>query len=1125
MSQFTVRFPSAHTPRWRLFLSRRLAATVSRTPVMWRWRTALALLASAFLAAGPGAATVDAGTFNVITCATGRQEAGVPVMGVRSGATAFSACPANGDRFRGIVAGVSAESGPFTDGDHVYYHFDAAGNRIRWLYAQLTMVCGGNGWYAGLFDGGHGWFWGLGAAATGWDCLPPMPNSGPRPYMALNVRGRTALRWGVLCRAVSCAASRPTWNGQWRYRAGAERMLFSVEDTAAPTLAVTGGSALAVPWLTGPRSITYRASDATGIASEVVVVARSGGSVVRRQERTLACDRARVPASEEGAAFGDSGHEQEWFWIRVADQAGRTYHTFRPCPQLSGEYVLDTTTLADGEYRVAIAATDAAGNGALQSGPALRIDNTPPPAIEPVVEPSQLALNRSDASAWRRENRFVVRWRNPDRLNGAPYSTVEWEICALGGGRCREERARIDGASGASNGLVLAVPAVGEWQLRVRLRDEAGHAGPWSRARVLRYDSTIPERAQVDRRNGWLNDAEARSYRSTVRMELERSTAAPASGIAGYSVALDRDPDDTVDVWSDGRRASGYEAHVTLAELSEGVHELRARAISGSGAASSEIDATTLAVDRTPPALQLEAPPAGVWQRDGVRVTVTARDQAHLSGMLPARSETKDGGFVRISTRTAARRCDGRSPAEASCTLEIAADGRHVLAFEAFDVAGNRAVGPATVVLIDRTPPSGWIERPVPSDPTRLLAAVNDAVSGVAAARFEFRALGESDWRPLATEKVAAGRFQARLRDETLAPGRYELRLLAKDVAGNIASIETFGAPSGARPRAIVAVPLRDRPRLGLAAPLTPRPSPPSVVAFAWFEGEHLVVSGRIDPQAAGKVQIAATTRRRTVRAIARLRDSRFTARLRLGRGRENARVTVVFPGSAAVRSARVSFVATRPSGGSGLLRVGSLDLDRSPLALAFGVASVVSGRLVASDGRAIPGARIALERRPFGGWPAEPLGTAVTGEGGAFTVLVPPGPSGRIVATFAGDGRALPATTATELRVAARVRLAASRRTLRNGDTLGLRGRVGGGYVPPEGVIVALQALAGDRWRTFETVRTDSSGRFQADYTFRSVTARTRFRLRAVALRQAGWPYEPGASPVVSVAVRVRRP
>jgi hypothetical protein len=125
----------------------------------------------------------------------------------------------------------------------------------------------------------------------------------------------------------------------------------------------------------------------------------------------------------------------------------------------------------------------------------------------------------------------------------------------------------------------------------------------------------------------------------------------------------------------------------------------------------------------------------------------------------------------------------GRAP------VAVAADGRHTLTYRAFDVAGNASVQKEAVFKIDGTAPVGSFRGVNPADPRQLKVDVTDATSGVADGRIEYRREGESGFTRLATTR-AGGVLSARLDDETLPAGRYELRAVVTDVAGNEAVID-----------------------------------------------------------------------------------------------------------------------------------------------------------------------------------------------------------------------------------------------------------------------------------------------------------------------------------------------
>lgn len=107
-------------------------------------------------------------------------------------------------------------------------------------------------------------------------------------------------------------------------------------------------------------------------------------------------------------------------------------------------------------------------------------------------------------------------------------------------------------------------------------------------------------------------------------------------------------------------------------------------------------------------------------------------------------------------------------------------------------------------------------------------------------------------------------------------------------------------------------------------------------------------------------------------------------------------------------------------------------------------------------------------------------------------------------------------------IKVRAGVSLRIDERVVRNGQRVTFRGRVAG-RIPTGGATVALQAKVGRRFRTFRQVRVTpaSAGRFATRYRFTATTRTTRYRFRALVLKQGELPYETGASSVATVVVQ----
>ncbi|HEX6619424.1 MAG TPA: hypothetical protein VF024_07190, partial [Solirubrobacteraceae bacterium] len=112
---------------------------------------------------------------------------------------------------------------------------------------------------------------------------------------------------------------------------------------------------------------------------------------------------------------------------------------------------------------------------------------------------------------------------------------------------------------------------------------------------------------------------------------------------------------------------------------------------------------------------------------------------------------------------------------------------------------------------------------------------------------------------------------------------------------------------------------------------------------------------------------------------------------------------------------------------------------------------------------------------------------------------------------------RAFAATLDVLQRVQAGATLRASRRVVPDGGAVTFRGRLRGGYVPPRGKLVELQATDRGRWRTFALVRSSRSGAFRYRYRF---SGSGRFAFRARVRFERAYPYVLGYSRRTSVSV-----
>ena len=119
--------------------------------------------------------------------------------------------------------------------------------------------------------------------------------------------------------------------------------------------------------------------------------------------------------------------------------------------------------------------------------------------------------------------------------------------------------------------------------------------------------------------------------------------------------------------------------------------------------------------------------------------------------------------------------------------IKVPDAGEYVARLWLRDEAGNedpKTAGTPVRLRFDDQAPNVAFEKQDPADPTRISLQATDRGSGVGMGEIELRKQGARAWEPLGTH-VQGGHLVARLDDENLADGTYELRGRASDRAGN----------------------------------------------------------------------------------------------------------------------------------------------------------------------------------------------------------------------------------------------------------------------------------------------------------------------------------------------------
>jgi hypothetical protein len=181
-----------------------------------------------------------------------------------------------------------------------------------------------------------------------------------------------------------------------------------------------------------------------------------------------------------------------------------------------------------------------------------------------------------------------------------------------------------------------------------------------------------------------------------------------------------------------------------------------------------------------------------------------------------------------------------------------------------------------------------------------------------------------------------------------------------------------------------------------------------------------------------------------------------------------------------------------------------------------------IVGRLLDVQGVPITGARVWVAVAVTDGvWQlsGEPM---ITSETGSVTGVLPahaPSRDIRLVYFPYSDSSENVQSPPRHLKVRASTTIETGQAEYRNGETADFWGRVTTGPVIRRKVVY-LQVVVRGKWRTFDTTRADSKGRWGLRYRFTATRRPTVYRFRAVVPTEHGFPWATGHSRAVGVLV-----
>ncbi|MCW2989165.1 MAG: hypothetical protein JWM24_2103 [Solirubrobacterales bacterium] len=384
---------------------------------------------------------------------------------------------------------------------------------------------------------------------------------------------------------------------------------------------------------------------------------------------------------------------------------------------------------------------------------------------------------------WHPDNDFRLDWdRPPVAAQGFPIVAVDYRILNSAGTPVIPETRLPWDTSQIENLHLPTGPGI--YTADVWLVGPGEQRGPQVSA-TLRFDDARPGPVQPLAPAGWVAGKAA-----AVVIIQHPAEPQPLSGIRGYAVSVDRGtgsvpcagadrcslPETDLRDGIDGDRAS-------LGVLPEGVHMVRAVAVSGSGMRSAEVGSALVRVDATPPEVTLSGVPQG-WANGPVRVAARATDS--LSGMAPS---GPGGPYTALAIDSAVPRVD---PGDSTAAI-VSGEGPHRLAFYARDAAGNvDDESPAVAtVRVDESPPLiAFANSQDPREPERIEATVRDPLSGSEPTRGSIALRPAGSRQPFAPLPTvgSGGHLVARWNSDAFPAGTYEFKATGYDVAGNATS-------------------------------------------------------------------------------------------------------------------------------------------------------------------------------------------------------------------------------------------------------------------------------------------------------------------------------------------------
>jgi hypothetical protein len=525
----------------------------------------------------------------------------------------------------------------------------------------------------------------------------------------------------------------------------------------------------------------------------------------------------------------------------------------------------------------------------------------------------------------------------------------------------------------------------------------------------------------------------------------------------------------------------------------------------------------------------------GEWVRGKQGLNYEASDNVGVKGAFASLTSVRSTDDTRACDYSQRIPCPNGLGQIGAVETERAAEGTQQLYVTAEDAAGNSANSAPVTARIDNAAPGTvqvaeeggeiWRNR------NEFNAAWENASeldrAPITAAHYRVCRVGSGD----CVSDSRAGASIARLDNLTVpAPGEWELRLWREDAAGN-------QQPDNAS----LPVKLRfdpEPPQLGFDALSATDPTRVSVQVTDPISG---LGGGEIEISRAGTgTWQALPTSQENSHLLTRVDDAalpageyelRATAHDQAGNlasttqrlDGQPMKVKLPLRIASSVRAGAIEKKRVRKTvhhGGKSHKVTRTITVLSPHAKVGFGHHVRLAGALVDGSGNPVGGETVQVYSRPPEG-DETLVATLTTGAEGHFAYALDARASQALRFAYGGTATRLPAEDKVGLLVTGRSTFSVNRQRILNGQSVVFSGRVQGRPLPEAGKLIELQVRLSDEWSTFRTIRSKADGSWRIPYPFQRTCGLEHFRFRAALPGEAGWPLEPGHSPVLAVTVK----